>query len=92
MKRAIRNWGGRSLAVAAFSLAFGAGTAVAQDNGGAGGRARVLVAPLQVDGSVKKDFGKKVSEEVRDGLEEIPTLVAIEWDQVKDELRRLKLK
>ena len=92
MKRAIRNWGGRSLAVAAVSLAFGAGAAMAQDNGGAGGRARVLVAPLQVDGSVKKDFGKKVSEEVRDGLEEIPTLVAIDWDQVKDELRRLKLK
>lgn len=90
--RAIRNWGGRSLAVAAVSLAFGAGSAVAQDNGAAGGRARVLVAPLQVDGSVKKDFGKKVSEEVRDGLEEIPTLVAIDWNQVKDELRRLKLK
>jgi len=90
--RAIRNWGGRSLAVAAVSLAFGAGSAAAQDNGAAGGRARVLVAPLQVDGSVKKDFGKKVSEEVRDGLEEIPTLVAIDWDQVKDELRRLKLK
>ncbi len=92
MKRAIRNWGGRSLAVAAVSLVFAAGTAVAQDNGGSGGRARVLVAPLQVDGNVKKDFGKKVSEEVRDGLEEIPTLIAIEWNQVKDELRRLKLK
>lgn len=65
---------------------------MAQDNGGAGGRARVLVAPLQVDPSVNKDFGKKVSEEVRDGLEEIPTLVSIEWDQVRDELRRLKLK
>jgi tetratricopeptide (TPR) repeat protein len=92
MKRAIRNWGGRSLALAAGALMLSTGAAVAQDDGGAGGRARVLVAPLQVDGSVKKDFGKKVSEEVRDGLEEIPTLVAIDWDQVKDELRRLKLK
>jgi len=91
MKRSIRSWGGRSLTVATASLVF-AGAAVAQDNGGAGGRARVLVAPLQIDGSVKKDFGKKVSEEVRDGLEEIPTLVSIEWNQVKDELRRLKLK
>ena len=91
MKRVIRSWGGRSLTVATASLVF-AGAAVAQDNGGAGGRARVLVAPLQIDGTVKKDFGKKVSEEVRDGLEEIPTLVSIEWDQVKDELRRLKLK
>jgi len=91
MKRAIRYWGGQGLAVAAASLVFVAGTAVAQD-GGAGGRARVLVAPLQVDGSVKKDFGKKIAEEVRDGLEEIPTLIAIEWNEVKDELRRLKLK
>jgi tetratricopeptide (TPR) repeat protein len=77
--------------VATASLVF-AGAAVAQGNGGAGGRARVLVAPLQIDGTVKKDFGKKVSEEVRDGLEEIPTLVSIDWDEVKDELRRLKLK
>ena len=52
----------------------------------------MLVAPLQVDGSVKKDFGKKIAEEVRDGLEEIPTLIAIDWNEVKDELRRLKLK
>jgi len=92
MKLAIRNWGRRSVTVAAASLVVAAVPAVAQDNGGAGGRARVLVAPLQVDAAVKKDFGKKVSEEVRDGLEEIPTLVSIEWDQVKDELRRLKLK
>ena len=49
------------MAVAAASLVLVTGGAVAQDNGGAGGRARVLVAPLQVDGSVKKDFGKKVS-------------------------------
>ncbi len=91
MKRAIRYWGGQGLAVAAASLVFAAGTAVAQD-GGSGGRARVLVAPLQVDGAVKKDFGKKIAEDVRDGLEEIPTLIAIEWNEVKDELRRLKLK
>jgi TolB-like protein len=92
MKRALRNWGGRSLVLAAGALVLSTGAALAQDDSGAGGRARVLVAPLQVDGGVKKDFGKKVSEEVRDGLEEIPTLVSIDWDQVKDELRRLKLK
>lgn len=91
MKRTIRSWGGRSLIVATASLVL-AGAVVAQDNGGAGGRARVLVAPLQIDGAVNKDFGKKVSEEVRDGLEEIPTLVSIDWDEVKEELRRLKLK
>ena len=92
MKRAILSWGGRSLLVAALSLVWAPVTVMAQDDGGAGGRARVLVAPLQSDPGVKKDFGKKVSEDVRDGLEAIPTLVAIEWDQVKDELRRLKLK
>lgn len=92
MKRAILSWGGRSLLVAALSLVWAPGTMMAQDDGGAGGRARVLVAPLQSDPGVKKDFGKKVSEDVRDGLEAIPTLVAIDWDQVKDELRRLKLK
>jgi len=93
MKRAIRNWGGHSLLVAAASLVLAAGSAVAQEgSGGSGGRARVLVAPLEIQDGIKKDFGKKVSEEVRDGLEEIPTLVAIEWKQVKDELRRLKLK
>ena len=92
MKRAIRVWGAMEYGRGGRFLVFSAGAAVAQDNGGAGGRARVLVAPLQIDPSVNKDFGKKVSEEVRDGLEEIPTLVAIDWDQVKDELRRLKLK
>jgi len=93
MKPTIRNWTGRSLVVAAASLVLAAGSAVAQEgNGGSGGRARVLVAPLQIQDGIKKDFGKKVSEEVRDGLEEIPTLVSIEWKQVKDELRRLKLK
>jgi tetratricopeptide (TPR) repeat protein len=91
MKRTIRSWGGQSLIVATASLVL-AGAVVAQDNGGAGGRARVLVAPLQIDGAVNKDFGKKVSEEVRDGLEEIPTLVSIDWNEVKEELRRLKLK
>ncbi|MDP2483710.1 MAG: tetratricopeptide repeat protein [Candidatus Palauibacterales bacterium] len=92
MKRTIRSWSGRGPGVALAMLVLAAGTAVAQDNGGTGGRARVLVAPLQTDATVKKDFGKKVSEEVRSGLESIPTLVAIDWDQVKEELRRLKLK
>ncbi len=92
MKRAIRSWGGRSLIFAAASLVLTSSSAIAQDDGGAGGRARVLVAPLQLDGDVKKDFGKKVAEEVRDDLEEIPTLVAIDWNEVKDELRALKLK
>lgn len=92
MKRAILSSGGMLIAASA-ALMFTADLAIAQEAGGAtGGRARVLVAPIQVEGAVKKDFGRKVSEEVRDELEGIPTLVAIEWNQVRDELRRLKLK
>lgn len=90
MKREIRTVSGLALSLAAATMLFPAAV-VAQD-GGTGGRARVLVAPLQAEEGVKDDFGRKISEEVRDELESIPTLVAIDWDQVKDELRRLKLK
>jgi tetratricopeptide (TPR) repeat protein len=93
MKRAIQIRSGLTLGLAVVALGLGPASAMAQEgNGGSGGRARVLVAPLEAREGVKKDFGKKVAEEVRDGLVEIPTLVSIEWNQVKDELRRLKLK
>ncbi len=79
----------------AAALAVGAtqvSVAAAQEgNGGSGGRARVLVAPLKAGNGVKKDFGKKVSEEVQKQLRDFPTLTAIETDAVRDELRRLKL-
>ncbi|MCL7956705.1 MAG: tetratricopeptide repeat protein [marine benthic group bacterium] len=66
--------------------------AVAQEgNGGSGGRARVLVAPLKSGNGVKKDFGKKVSEEVQDDLRDFPTLTTIEEKVIDDELKRLKL-
>lgn len=78
---------------AALGLTFTqTGVTVAQEgNGGAGGRARVLVAPLKGGSGVKKDFGKKVSEEVQKHLRDFPTLTAIESDAIRDELRRLKL-
>ncbi len=62
-----------------------------EGNGGSGGRARVLVAPLKSGDGVKKDFGKKVSEEVQKDLRDFPTLTTIDNKTVKDELKRLKL-
>ena len=78
---------------AALAVAFShAGVVVAQEgDGGSGGRARVLVAPLKSGDGVKKDFGKKVSEEVQDDLKEFPTLTTIDEKVIKDELKRLKL-
>lgn len=55
------------------------------------GRAKVLVVPITSENGVKRDFGRKVSEEVRDRLKEVSTLTAIGEDAVEDELDRLKL-
>ena len=81
-----------SLAAAlAVSLTHADVVAAQEGNGGSGGRARVLVAPLKSGDGVKKDFGKKVSEEVQKDLKDFPTLTTIESNTIKDELRRLKL-
>lgn len=55
------------------------------------GRAKVLVVPITAENGVRGNFGRKVSEEVRDRLKEVTTLAAIGEDAVKDELDRLKL-
>ncbi len=82
-----------SLSAALALVAFQAGYALSQEgNGGSGGRARVLVAPLKTGQGVRKDFGKKVSEEVQKRLQDFPTLTSIENGTVRDELKRLKLK
>ncbi len=94
MNRAARKTIGLSLSIAA-ALALTLvqpGSTLAQDGAAsAGGRARVLVAPLKSGNGVKKDFGKKVSEEVQKQLRDFPTLTAIESNAVRDELKRLKL-
>ncbi len=78
---------------AAFAVSFTHPDVVTaqEGSGGSGGRARVLVAPLKSGDGVKKDFGKKVSEEVQKDLKDFPTLTTIESNTIKDELRRLKL-
>ncbi len=83
---------GMSFAAAFAVLTMHAGDVTAQEgNGGSGGRARVLVAPLKSGDGVKKDFGKKVSEEVQKDLRDFPTLTTIESNTIRDELKRLKL-
>lgn len=57
----------------------------------ASGRAKVLVVPISEENGVKRNFGRKVSEEVRDRLRDVTTLTAIGKDAVEDELDRLKL-
>jgi len=55
------------------------------------GRAKVLVVPIAEENGVKRNFGRKVAERVRDRLGDAATLTAIEESAVRDELRRLKL-
>ena len=75
------------VALAAFVLAMPA-PAAAQESSA---RAKVLVVPITEENGVKRNFGRKVSEEVRDRLRDVTTLSAIEEDAVEDELDRLKL-
>lgn len=65
--------------------------AISQESGASGGRAKVLVAPLEQDNGVKNNFGRKVSEEVVKRLEGAGTLSPIANRTVKDELKKLKL-
>jgi len=94
MNRAARKTIGLSLSFAAalaVTLTQPAPTQAQDAAASGGGRARVLVAPLKSGAGVKKDFGKKVSEEVQKQLRDFPTLTAIESNAVRDELKRLKL-
>lgn len=56
------------------------------------GRAKVLVVPISEENGVKRNFGRKVSEKVRDRIGDVSTLTAIGENAVKDELSRLKLR
>jgi tetratricopeptide (TPR) repeat protein len=65
--------------------------AAAQESGSSGGRAKVLVAPIAQANGVRRNFGRKVSEEVLERLEDLGTLSPITDKTVKDELKKLKL-
>ena len=65
--------------------------ATAQESGSSGGRAKVLVAPIAQADGVRRNFGRKVSEEVLKRLEDLGTLSPITEKTVKDELKKLKL-
>jgi len=75
-------------AVVAMMFAFPA-PAAAQSTSG---RAKVLVVPISEENGVKRNFGRKVSEKVRDRIGDVSTLTAIGESAVKDELGRLKLR
>ena len=79
------------LAAGVMLAALIATPAVAQESSSSGGRAKVLVAPLEQENGVKRNFGRKVSEEVVERLEEAGTLSPIGESTIKDELKKLKL-
>ncbi len=79
------------LAAGVFLAVLMATPAAAQESGSSGGRAKVLVAPIAQERGVKRNFGRKVSEEVLERLEDAGTLSPIAERTVKDELKKLKL-
>ena len=79
-------WMRAAAALSAALVFVVSGPAQAQQ---AGGRAKVLVAPLTAESGVSENFGRKVSEAVRDRLEGVTALAPIGEDAVEDELDRL---
>jgi len=55
-------------------------------------RYRVLVPSLERKGEVRADFGKKVAEIVAKSIEKLPTHIPVESKEVKESLRKFKLK
>lgn len=93
MKAARDGWRvGAAALVATLAWVAGPAEAGAQEQEVASsGRAKVLVAPLRTAEPVKDDFGRKVADEVRKSLEDFPTLTPVEGDQLREELKKLKL-
>ena len=55
-------------------------------------RFRVLVPTLERRGAAKADFGKKVAEQISKQIAGLPTHVPVETKEVKDALRKYKIK
>jgi tetratricopeptide (TPR) repeat protein len=58
----------------------------------ASSRYRVLVPDFQPAGSEDKNFGKDLAEELREAIGQLNTHTAVEKDDIKDGLKRFKLK
>ena len=55
-------------------------------------RFRVLVPTLERRGDARADFGKKVAEQVAKSIQGLPTHIPVENKEVKDALRKYKIK
>jgi tetratricopeptide (TPR) repeat protein len=55
-------------------------------------RFRVLIPNLERKGEVRPDFGKKVAEIIAKSIEKLPTHTPVESKEVKESLRKFKLK
>jgi tetratricopeptide (TPR) repeat protein len=96
MQRTLTN---RRLSAALSLLLVGTGfvtvhPVLAQDTAPAQGtsnRYRVLVPMLEVKGTAKPDFGKKVAENVAKSISRLPTHEPVDAKEFKEALRRFKL-
>ncbi len=69
-------------------VALGYEEARAQDGSG---RARVLVATFQTEGSVDDDFGRDIAEQLRDRVDDFDLLVPVSRDEVEEAIDRFDL-
>lgn len=58
---------------------------------GTSGRARVLVATFQTEGSVDDDFGVEIADRLRDQVEEFDLLVPVSRDEIEEAIDRFDL-
>jgi len=86
MKPLIRSTFAAFLALALVAVAHG--ELFAQDGSG---RARVLVATFQTEGSIDDDFGKDVAENLRESVEDFDLLVPVSRDEIEEALDRFDL-
>ena len=76
--------------LAMAATAFGAAQAQAQQ--AASSRFRVLVPDFRHSEDGDKGFGQKLADELRDKISDLNTHVAVEEDDIKDEIKRFDLK
>lgn len=90
MKQIYRTLVGVTLAILVTFLATGF-ELVAQETGGSGGRARVLVAEFHVGSGIDDDFGEDIAEELRELISDFDLLTSIDEDDIDDMLDEFDL-